>query len=71
MIHPDAVSIRIVDREELTSKLNELPRVDEAFKNRILNPLPVVEASLCDLAQTLSTRRSGGGDIISDEEIHT
>ena len=70
MIETQTVGLRINDFQEPVLQGYELRGIHLALENGILNALAIIKACFGCSSQTGSTRRSGGGNIIGDENIH-
>jgi hypothetical protein len=69
-VETQTVFIHLQKVEEPEPEPGPLLLVHIAFENRILDPLPIVEATGSDLPQPAATGVSGGGYIVGDENEH-
>jgi len=69
-IEPKTVLFRINEIDEATTESGPLRWIDITFKDRVLNPLAVVETCLRDHSQPLSALFVNRADIIADKDHH-
>ena len=70
VVDADTICFAIHDVEELASEFDELGRVDEAFEDRCLNPLTIVETGFGDSAESILSGRGSCRDVVGDEDVH-
>jgi len=70
MIKTKAVGFQVNDFEQPRLQRNKLGGIHLALKDRILDPLAEIEASLGSAAQAGFPSGSGGRYIVSDQDIH-
>ena len=71
IIKPKTVTFRVHNRTELRLQETALRRIQQTFKDRVLHPLAIVHALLCDLTQSSPAGRILGVDIIGNQNQHT
>lgn len=70
MVKPETVGFRINDVEKAGLESNELGGIDLTLEDGVLDALAVVEAGLGGAPQPGLPGGRGGGDVVSDEDIH-
>lgn len=70
VVKPQTVPLRIHDFAELMLQAAALCRIQQTFKHRILHPLAIIHALLCDLPQSFSTSGILRVYIIGDQYQH-
>ncbi len=70
VVEPNGVAVSIDDAQEAVFQFCELSWINLALVNRVLHPLPIVEASLGSLVEPSPSRGSLGCDVVGDEELH-
>jgi hypothetical protein len=70
-IKPQAVFLWINLINQPLAENCPLRRINDALKNGILNPLPIIQTRLCYPAQTTLSSVLTGGNIIADKHKHT
>ena len=69
-IESQAVVLKIGDFQKFGAKEDPLVVLQEAFKNRVLHALAVVEAGFGDVTEAALPGGGRGGDIVADEDHH-
>lgn len=71
IIKAQAILFFVNDTFQLVLYFTAFRMVEHTFKNRVLDPLPVIDTLLCDLAQTLFTACCFRVHIIGYQNQHT
>src|SRR5436305_3490387 len=70
IVEPQAVFLIVTGGQQPQAELGPLGRIDDALEDRVLHPLPVVQADLGHPTQAAPPRRRRRGDVVADENHH-
>ena len=70
VVNSQAIRFRIDDREQSFAEGYQLCWIEQAFENRVLDTLTIIQTRFGHLAQPAFTAFARGGNVVSDEHLH-